>query len=82
MLSPRQAADNICTQLREADFVPEHFGLAQRGQRSINNAGESLEVRVKGQELYSRRHRLRGRRDGAAGRIRDICALVRCPANF
>ena len=35
-LSPRHAADGIYDQLREADFIPKHFGFAERGHRFIN----------------------------------------------
>lgn len=36
VVSPKQAADNMYGQLAEADFVPKHFGFAEREQRFLH----------------------------------------------
>jgi FADH2 O2-dependent halogenase len=41
-ISAGQAADDLYDSLREADFVPKHFGFAERDQRFLNPTPKTL----------------------------------------
>jgi len=40
--TPRAAADTLYTMLVEADYVPDHFGFADRGRRFLNPTPKTL----------------------------------------